>query len=158
MAVLVILPMLMAAPVLAQTDPPAPDPGKIVFRTKARCMFCHAWDGSGDASEYGGNAPSLRATQLSLEQIEETVRCGRLGTGMPHHQKDAYADGHCYGVTEADLDKEQHPLAPLQYLSDRDIAAVAVYVATNLKGKGPATYAECVSFYGTPTRACDRYR
>jgi mono/diheme cytochrome c family protein len=148
--------LALAAPALAQTD--APDPGKAVFRQKARCMFCHAWDGSGDASEYGGNAPSLRATQLSRAQIEETVRCGRPGTGMPAHEKDAYADGHCYGLKESDLDKDQHPLQPLQYLSDRDIAAVAVYVDTNLKGKGPATDAECIAFFGAPTRACDRYR
>jgi mono/diheme cytochrome c family protein len=146
----------LVVPAFAQTE--APDPGRTVFRVTARCMFCHGWDGSGDASEYGGNAPSLRATQLSRDEIETTVRCGRPGTGMPAHQKDAYTDGHCYGLKEADLDKSTHPLEPLQYLSDRDIAAVANYVATNLKGKGPATYPECVAFFGAPTHACDRYR
>jgi mono/diheme cytochrome c family protein len=147
-----------AGVVLAQTDHPPPDPGKAVFRFKARCIFCHSWDGSGDASEYGGNAPSLRATKLTREQIEMTVRCGRPGTGMPYHDADAYKDGSCYGLKEADLDKDQHPLQPLQFLSEHDIAAVAVYVDTNLKGKGPATYAECVAFFETPTHACDRYK
>jgi mono/diheme cytochrome c family protein len=157
-AVLLAVTIIAMPGAFAQTDAAAKDPGKVVFRQKARCMFCHGWDGSGDASEYGGNAPSLRATRLSREEIEQTIRCGRPGTGMPYHQKDAYSDGHCYGLKESDLDKDQHPLQPLQFLSDRDIAAVAAYVDTNLKGKGAATYAECVAFYDAPTRACDRYR
>jgi mono/diheme cytochrome c family protein len=156
--VLAVILAVVSGSAFAQANHPTPDLGKTVFRQKARCMFCHSWDGSGDASEYGGNAPSLRKTQLTREQIAQTVRCGRPGTGMPYHFADAYKDGSCYGLKEADLDKDQHPLHPLQFLSEREIAAVAAYVDTDLKGKGPATYAECVAFFEAPTHACDRYR
>ncbi|HTP93241.1 MAG TPA: hypothetical protein VMJ52_15970, partial [Xanthobacteraceae bacterium] len=58
--------------------------GKDIFKTKATCQFCHKWDASGDQG-YGGNALSLRKTQLTPAQMTETVKCGRPGTGMPFH-------------------------------------------------------------------------
>ncbi len=131
--------------------------GLTVFKTTARCQFCHGWDGAGNASEYGGNAPSLRATQLTRDQIAETVRCGRPGAGMPYHARTAYTDGSCNGLTAADLGDEMPP-APLGYLSDRQINAVADYVAYYLKGRGAPTYQECVDFYASKSRVCDSFR
>src|SRR5215831_20420757 len=53
--------------------------GKEIFKSKAVCQYCHKWDASGDQG-YGGNALSLRATQLTPEQLTEVVKCGRPGT------------------------------------------------------------------------------
>src|SRR5579884_2388085 len=50
--------------------------GKEIFKSKAVCQYCHKWDASGDQG-YGGNALSLRATQLTPEQMTEVVKCGR---------------------------------------------------------------------------------
>ena len=60
--------------------------GRLIFKEKATCQFCHKWDASGDQG-YGGNALSLRKTQLTPEQLAEVVKCGRPATGMPYHDK-----------------------------------------------------------------------
>src|SRR5215468_455842 len=65
--------------------------GKEIFKSKAVCQYCHKWDASGDQG-YGGNALSLRVTQLTPEQLTEVVKCGRPGTGMPYHDRFAYTD------------------------------------------------------------------
>jgi mono/diheme cytochrome c family protein len=139
---------------------PSVQRGKEVFKSVAQCQFCHGWDGGGDSSEYGGNAPSLRATQLDRDQIAETVKCGRPDAGMPYHDRNAYtADDKCYGMTTADLGTSKMPLKPIAFLSQRDIDAVADYVATVVKGEPPVpTHAECVAFFGSETRACNRYK
>jgi mono/diheme cytochrome c family protein len=51
--------------------------GKRLF--KEDCAGCHKWHGNGGGG-YGGAALSLRQTQLTREQIIETVTCGRPGT------------------------------------------------------------------------------
>jgi mono/diheme cytochrome c family protein len=69
---------------------PASDPtgaGKAVF-SKANCVGCHKWHGNGGG--YGGDALSLRKTELTRDQIIETVACGRPGTGMPFFSRGAY--------------------------------------------------------------------
>src|SRR5580704_4625412 len=48
--------------------------GKEIFKSKAVCQYCHKWDASGDQG-YGGNALSLRVTQLTPEQMTEVVKC-----------------------------------------------------------------------------------
>src|SRR5689334_25029811 len=78
---------------------PAADPtnaGKAVFK-RANCMGCHKWHGNGGGG-YGGDALSLRKTQLTREQIIETVRCGRPGTGMPFFERGAYDTSKCYDM------------------------------------------------------------
>ena len=57
---------------------PASDPtnaGKAVF-SRANCVGCHKWHGNGGGG-YGGDALSLRKTELTRDQIIETVGCGR---------------------------------------------------------------------------------
>ena len=73
------------------TQAPASDPtnaGKAVF-SKANCVGCHKWHGNGGGG-YGGDALSLRRTELTRDQIIETVACGRPGTGMPFFSRGAY--------------------------------------------------------------------
>lgn len=132
-------------------------PGKRVFQ-QANCMGCHKWHGGGGGG-YGGNALSLRATQLERNQIVETVLCGRPGTGMPYFQRDAYdGDEHpCYGLGRQDLGKDM-PVAGGTFLRPNEVAAVTDYVLAEIKGKGEPTYAECSAFFGQGARVCNVYR
>src|SRR6516165_5611752 len=72
----------------------ATDAGKQVFK-RANCMGCHKWHGNGGGG-YGGDALSLRQTELTRDQIIETVHCGRPGTGMPYFARGAYDSVKCY--------------------------------------------------------------
>jgi mono/diheme cytochrome c family protein len=127
--------------------------GKEIFKTKAVCQYCHKWDASGDQG-YGGNALSLRATHLTPEQLTEVVKCGRPGTGMPYHDRFAYTDKRCYGYTREEMGKDMPP-AGNDFLSQREVDAVVKYLFAKAVGHGPATYEECVDFWGKDTRQCD---
>jgi hypothetical protein len=142
-----------AGGVMAQSAPP--DEGMRVYKS-ANCVGCHKWSGNGGGS-YGGAAANLRQTQLSLREIEETIRCGRPMAGMPHFQPDAYSDGTCYGLKESDLADGKMPPGTSHPLRPDDIKAVAGYVATQIKGKGEPTFAQCQAFFGSETRVCDIY-
>jgi len=126
--------------------------GKEIYKVKANCQYCHKWDASGDTG-YGGIALSLRKTALTPEQFAEVVKCGRPGTGMPFHDQFAYTDKRCYGVTRAELGKD----APLlgESLQPREIDAVVKYLFAKAVGRGPATYEDCVEFWGQDTRQCE---
>jgi mono/diheme cytochrome c family protein len=128
--------------------------GKEVFKSKAICQFCHKWDASGDQG-YGGNALSLRVTQLTREQVAETIKCGRPATNMPYHDRFAYTDKRCYGMDRAMAGKDMPPGANNEYLSPRDIDAVVRYLFAKVVGKGPSTYDDCIDFWGKDTRQCD---
>jgi mono/diheme cytochrome c family protein len=132
--------------------------GKHIFR-KANCMGCHKWDGSGGGG-YGGDALSLRATQLTREQMIETVSCGRPGTGMPFHLRDAYDDPAkpCYGLSRDDLGAQMPPEPPVTYLRRPEIEAVVTYVIDVIKGKGATTLTECLAFWGDGSRVCNIFR
>jgi len=153
-----VLPALLTLSLVAvaHADERSVRRGYTVFKDKAQCEFCHAWDGGGQTSEYGGVAPSLRATQLDRDQIAEVVRCGRPGTNMPYHDQRAYTDDRCYGMTAAQIG-DQIPPKPIEPLSDRSINDVADYVFEHLKGRGEPTYDECLEYWG-PGRFCDRYK
>jgi mono/diheme cytochrome c family protein len=127
--------------------------GKDIFKTKATCQYCHKWDASGDQG-YGGNALSLRKTQLTPAQMAETVKCGRPGTGMPFHDQFAYTDKRCYGLTRADLGNEMPP-EPNAFLNAHEIEAVVKYLFAKAVGRGASTYEECADFWGKDTRQCD---
>jgi len=126
--------------------------GKEIFKSKAVCQYCHKWDASGDQG-YGGNALSLRATQLTPEQLTEVVKCGRPGTGMPYHDRFAYTDKRCYGHTREEMGKDMPP-AGNDFLSQREVDAVVKYLFAKAVGRGPATYEDCVDFWGKDTRQC----
>jgi mono/diheme cytochrome c family protein len=131
------------------------DQGKQIFR-KANCFGCHKWHGDGGGS-YGGAALSLRRTELDRAQIIEIVRCGRPNTGMPYHERGAYSDGRCNGLTEKDLGDGMPPQAP-QPLRLSEIEAVTDYVIAAIKGRGEPTLDECLAFWGGESRMCNPYR
>ena len=131
--------------------------GKAVFR-KANCMGCHKWDGSGGGG-YGGDALSLRRTQLGPEQIMITIECGRPGTGMPYHLRGAYDDPNkpCYRMDRQQAGTQMPP-EPTAYLRVDDIKAVVAYVIDAIKGRAETTHADCTAFWGADSRVCDVYR
>jgi mono/diheme cytochrome c family protein len=138
----------------ATTSDPT-DAGKAVFR-RANCFGCHKWHGNGGGG-YGGDALSLRKTELTREQITETVGCGRPGTGMPFFTRGAYDTIKCYDMNRQDAGSQMPPEANT-FLRPNDIEAVADYVIVHIKGKGEPNYAECVSFFGDTSRVCDIYK
>jgi mono/diheme cytochrome c family protein len=129
--------------------------GKAVFK-RANCFGCHKWHGNGGGG-YGGDALSLRKTELTREQIIETVGCGRPGTGMPFFTRGAYDTIKCHDMNRQDVGSQMPPEAST-FLRPNDIEAVADYVIARIKGKGEPNYAECVSFFGDTSRVCDIYK
>jgi mono/diheme cytochrome c family protein len=126
--------------------------GKEIYKVKANCQFCHKWDASGDTG-YGGIALSLRKTALNREQFVEVVKCGRPGTAMPYHDQYAYTDKRCYGVTREELGRDLPLLG--ESLQPREIDAVVKYLFAKAVGRPPATYEDCVEFWGQDTRQCE---
>ena len=130
--------------------------GKRVYK-KANCVGCHKWHGGGGGG-YGGAALSLRATELDRDELLETVRCGRPGTRMPYHDRNAYKTTDCYGgTTKADLGDE-FPAQAAIFLREAEIEAVIDYVQTQLQGKGEPTKADCIAFWGEGERQCDEMK
>ncbi len=137
---------------------PASDPtnaGKAVF-SKANCVGCHKWHGNGGGG-YGGDALSLRKTELTRDQIIEIVGCGRPGTGMPFFMRGAYDEVKCHGMNRQDAGAQMPPEGGT-FLRPKDIEAVADYVIAHIKGAGEPTYAECVTFFSNTSRVCDVYK
>jgi mono/diheme cytochrome c family protein len=135
-----------------------PESGQAVFK-RANCVGCHKWHGDGGGG-YGGAALSLRKTELDKQQIMETVRCGRPGTGMPYFSHDSYpSDGapQCYNLTGKDLET-MHVAQANVFLRPEEIAAVAEYVISFIKGKGEPNLADCIAFFGEDSKACDVYK
>jgi mono/diheme cytochrome c family protein len=129
--------------------------GKAVF-SRANCVGCHKWHGNGGGG-YGGDALSLRKTELTREQIIETVGCGRPGTGMPFFVRGAYDEVKCYDMNRQDAGAQMPPEGGT-FLRPKDIEAVADYVIAHIKGAGEPTYAECVTFFSSSSRVCDVYK
>jgi mono/diheme cytochrome c family protein len=129
--------------------------GKAVFK-RANCFGCHKWHGNGGGG-YGGDALSLRKTELTREQIIETVGCGRPGTGMPFFTRGAYVSVKCYDMNREGVGGRIPPEANI-FLRPSDVEAVADYVIAHVKGKGEPNYGECVEFFGDASRVCDIYQ
>lgn len=131
--------------------------GKGIFQ-RANCVGCHKWHGGGGGG-YGGDALSLRATQLDRDQIIETVTCGRPGTGMPYFKRSAY-DGEehpCYGLGRQELGKDV-PVEANIFLRPNEVGTVADYVIAEIKGRGEPNFAECTAFFGEGSRVCNVYK
>ena len=137
----------------ASSDPT--EGGKAIFK-RANCFGCHKWHGNGGGG-YGGDALSLRKTELTRDQIIETVACGRPGTGMPYFARGSYDTTKCYEMNRQDVGNNIPPEGSV-FLRTHDIEVVADYVVANIKGKGEPNYDECVSFFGNTSRVCDIYK
>jgi mono/diheme cytochrome c family protein len=142
-----------AAHAQAASDPT--DAGMAVFK-RGNCVGCHKWHGNGGGG-YGGDALSLRKTELTREQIIETVTCGRPGTGMPFFVRGSYDTTKCYEMTRQDAGGQMPPEANV-FLRPNEIEAVADYVLAHVKGRGEPNYDECVAFFGDGSRVCNIYK
>jgi mono/diheme cytochrome c family protein len=132
--------------------------GQAVYK-RANCVGCHKWHGDGGGG-YGGAALSLRKTELDKQQIMDTVKCGRPGTGMPYFSHDSYPpneEPRCYSLSAKDLET-MHVAQANIFLRTEEIAAVADYVLGSIKGKGDPNLADCTAFFGEESKACDVYR
>jgi cytochrome c551/c552 len=154
LALAVIATIAMTPRVAAQSADPT-DAGKAVFK-RANCFGCHKWHGNGGGG-YGGDALSLRKTELTRDQITETVECGRPGTGMPFFTRGAYDSVKCYDMNRQDVGAQIPPEANV-FLRKEDAESVADYVLAHIKGKGEPTYAECTDFFGNNSRVCDVHK
>ena len=154
LALAVIAFVAIPTGVHAQSADPT-DAGKAVFK-RANCFGCHKWHGNGGGG-YGGDALSLRKTELTKDQIVETVECGRPGTGMPFFMRGAYDATKCHGMNREEVGAQIPPEANV-FLRREDVETVADYVLTHIKGRGEPTYAECADFFGTTSHVCDIYK
>jgi len=153
-AVFVMMSALLAH-AQSTSSPDPTDAGKAIFK-RANCFGCHKWHGNGGGG-YGGDALSLRRTELTPDQIVETVACGRPGTGMPFFARGAYDTTKCYDISRQDVG-DRIPPEGGTFLRTHDIEAVADYVIAKIKGKGEPTYDECVDFFGNTSRVCDTHK
>src|SRR5438874_8624443 len=103
----------------ATTSDPT-DAGKAVFK-RANCVGCHKWHGNGGGG-YGGDALSLRKTELTRDQIIEAVGCGRPATGMPFFMRGAYDEVKCHGMNRQDAGAQMPPEGGT-FLRPKDIEA-----------------------------------
>ena len=151
---------IATALVLSSTSARADDiaQGHEIWASKAGCQQCHGWAGDGTRGFHSeGLAPSLRNTQLTRDQIRETIQCGRPGTPMPHFDRFAYTDKRCYDMTAEDLGAQVPNRSPVT-LQSYEIDALADYVATKIKGAGPVTKPQCREYFGEDAGTrCDGY-
>lgn len=130
--------------------------GTEIWRNKGACQGCHGW--AGDGHKMDSQLPdgaNLRESALDRDALILTVKCGRPGRGMPAFDKFAYSDGRCYGMTQADLRKENLVIAdPASPLQPREIEAVVDFLAAKVIGRGPMTHAKCVAFWGEDVAVC----
>lgn len=131
--------------------------GQSIWHDKAGCAFCHGWAGDGVGGfHHPGHPPSLRATELTRDQIRMTIQCGRPGTAMPYFDRFAYTDKRCYDMDATDVG-DMMPERSSTTLQADEIDALADYVATKLKGSGEVTRQQCVDYFGKGTARCDQY-
>lgn len=127
--------------------------GLTVYK-KANCVGCHKWHGGGGGG-YGGSARSLRETALDDVNLAMLIRCGRPGTGMPFHSRNAYKgkEKQCYGSTLEAFGDAAPPRART-FIRDAELDAVVAYVLAKIKGQGEPTVEQCNEFWGPEAREC----
>ncbi len=155
---LVALFVAMPEQAYAQADQATIDLGRRVYRDTAVCKFCHGWHGKGERVEGQGYGADLTKTELERDDIIEVVRCGRIGTWMPRHGRQAWkGDDKCYGLTVAEVGDDVPNTPEKAYLRDEQVEAVADYIIAVYKGK-EMTLENCTAFYGETSRICEEFR
>lgn len=132
-----------------------PERGRTVYQSVGYCVNCHGWAGDGKAGIrlQAPAGPNLRETELDTAALIETVECGRPGTPMPYHDRSAYRDDHCYGLTAEDLGDDIPPRG--RTLRPADAKNVVAYLQVAIIGHGEPNYEECAAYYGDRAeRAC----
>jgi mono/diheme cytochrome c family protein len=141
----------------ADFDPAAHDidRGKKVFERIGNCLQCHGWDGAGMGRNPRsvGTAPNLRVFEPDPDILRELIACGRPYTMMPFHDRLAYSDDRCYGLTMDDFPDGEKPHRG-KSVRPGDIDNLIAYLLTQVIGKGKTTLEECEAFYKPGHRNC----
>lgn len=149
------LPASIARAQQASDLPGDPERGRIVYQSIGNCVHCHGWAGEAKRGIrfQAPIGPNLRETELDTAALIETIRCGRPGTPMPYHDRAAYRDDGCYGLTAEDLGQDIPPRG--QTFRPVDAENVVAYLQTAIIGHGEPNYEECADYYGdNAERAC----
>ena len=120
------------------------------------CPDCHGpfADGNQEDDDYPAGA-DLRTTRLDSEALKTTIRCGRVGTGMPAFEDGAYTVHPCYGRPLGTAPDNLQP-TPRELTSD-EIDAVIAYLQARIIGRGRITREECVAYYDDQPDRCEDY-
>jgi mono/diheme cytochrome c family protein len=81
-----------------------PHPGLKVWQTHG-CANCHSGFATGGHGGDFPNGPNLRTTKLTLDEVRETIACGR--GQMPTHLEGAYTTVPCYGMDLGEVPEGQ---------------------------------------------------
>ena len=121
--------------------------GKVIWNNKSNCKNCHGWAGDGRSHPRSPPGPSLRISELDRASMRVVIACGMPGTAMPHHDRKAYTDDRCYGLTKDDLEKEMMPKMGNKPLRSTEIEMVIDYIEARIKGRGKVTLEECEAYF-----------
>lgn len=128
--------------------------GLRIWTVTGNCQQCHGWFADGlKMDNQMPDGANLHDTQLGREDLIMTVKCGRPAGGMPAFEKDAYKDGHCYGMTAADLKAAGVVMYDMGTLRDEQIEAVVDFILAKFKGK-PLNKAACIDMWGGDRTTC----
>jgi mono/diheme cytochrome c family protein len=112
------------------------------------CADCHG--AFADGEKQRDEAPSganLRTTRLDDAAVRETIRCGRVNTGMPRFSEGAYTAQGCDGQATGPVPDALYPTPRM--LNAQEIDAVVTYLRARVIGKrGAVTPQECEYYYG----------
>lgn len=156
----------LAAPAVSQ-DSDAYDPmqidlerGKTAYKSRAYCLQCHGWDGNGRGKDARsvGQTPNLREWSSGPEFLREVIACGRPYTAMPYHDRAAYRDDRCYGMTFEDFDKADRPRRGQATMRDEELDALVAYMMVHIVGAGETTLEQCEEFFEPGSSNCRRLR
>ncbi len=129
--------------------------GKKLYIRKAKCATCHGWDGAGSGKHPRAHAgPNLREYAKDYEMLVEMIACGRPGSNMPFHDRMAYKDDRCYGLTLDDFGPDEMQPMVGKTLRKDDIGTLAAYVYQYIIGAGVSTVEQCKEFYGKEHLHC----
>jgi mono/diheme cytochrome c family protein len=121
------------------------------------CADCHGKfaDGNPDDDDYPIGA-DLRTTRLDATALRQTIRCGRLGTGMPSFDEGAYVVRGCYGRPTGARPDSLQPTP--RNLALEEIDDVIAYLQTRIIGRGKITREECVAYFNGQSDECEDYK
>ena len=110
------------------------------------CSDCHGAfaDGMPADDDYPIGA-NLRTTKLDATALQQTIRCGRPGRGMPAFDAGSYTIRLCDGLPLGAAPDNLQPTP--RVLSLEEIDTLVAYLQALIVGRGPITRKECLAYY-----------
>jgi mono/diheme cytochrome c family protein len=154
--------VIARAPSRAAQQTPSVDDiaeGMRLYRQKGDCQACHGWAADGRKMDTQmPDGANLRTTRLNRDNLITAIKCGRPGKGMPAFDRLAYSDGRCYGMKQADLQRNGQTLPdPPATLQPREIETIVDFLYAKVIGKGPMDRAKCIEYWGSDVDACNEF-